>query len=268
MLYQGGLGLLDKDYYVDEDKADKREAYVQYIGRVFALLGAAGVTEYTTEEAQKKAANQVLELETALADAHLTRTACRDPELTYNKRTLVELQAMCAAAAAKRHQELQISSRPGVTWAEYLSKPPSALTPPPSSEALNQVFNWEEYFQLIGKEKAQLGDINVATVRGIEKMFELLCFWDGPGLQDYLVFQTVRSFSDCHLPIAFKEAHFDFYESTLKGTTEMKPRWKTVLAHMEVMFVCSVLFCLSCCGVNTWDACLCYMCLFEDAILV
>ena len=61
-LYQGGLGLLDKDYYFDEDKADKRAEYVLYIQRVFSLLGTAGVAEYATEKAQKDAAGEVSKL--------------------------------------------------------------------------------------------------------------------------------------------------------------------------------------------------------------
>lgn len=246
MLYQGGLGLLDKDYYFDEDKADKRQEYVLYIQRVFSLLGSVGIAEYSTDEAQKEAARQVFQLETDLAGAHLTRTACRDPELTYNKKTLEDLQTLCASAAAKRHTEMQISSSPGVTWSEYLTKPLSALTPPPSAEALDKLFNWEEYFELIGKKKDELGEINVATIRGIEKAFELLCLSETPALQHYLVFHTVLSFSDCHLPMVFKEAHFQFYETVLKGTTEMKPRWKTVLAHMEVGLT----------SVGCWSVCL------------
>jgi predicted metalloendopeptidase len=245
MLYQGGLGLLDRDYYFDEDKADKRAEYVLYIQRVFALLGASGVADYSTEEAQKEAAKQVFQLESALADAHYTRTACRDPELTYNKKTLEEIKVMCADYAARRHKETQISASSGVTWADYLTKPPAPLAPAPSAEYFNSLFNWEEYFKLIGKEKDQLGDVNVATITGIEKAFELLCLSDSPDLQHYLVFHTALSFSDGHLPQAFKEAHFDFYEKTLKGTTEMKPRWKTVLAHMEVciLFFNSILPC-------------------------
>lgn len=233
-MYQGGLGLLDRDYYFDEDKADKRAAYQTYIRQVFALLGASGVVEYATEEAQKEASDCVFQLEMSLAEAHLTRTACRDPELTYNKKSLEGIKALSAEYAAKRHKERQLFSSEGLSWATYLATGSPSILQPPSADDFHSRFDWEEYFNLIGKCKGNLGDINVATIGGIEKAFELLCVSDGPNLQHYLIFHTVLSFSDCHLPTAFKEAHFEFYEKVLKGTSEMKPRWKTVLAAMEV----------------------------------
>ena len=234
-LYQGGLGLLDRDYYFDADKADKRAAYLLYIQKVFALLGAHGVSDYATEEAQQVASEQVMQMETTLAEAHLTRTECRDPELTYNIKTLDEIKEMCTESCARQHTHLQLTSSPGVSWAAYLSSGAPRLTPPPSPDYLNSRFNWEEYFKLVGKDKDALGKVNVATIGGVKKAFELLCLSDTSDLQHYLIFHVVLSFSDSHIPIAFKEAHFDFYEKVLKGTTEMKPRWKTVLAAMEVL---------------------------------
>jgi len=232
-LYQGGLGLLDRDYYFDADKAEKREAYQLYIQKVFALLGDNGVADYATEEAQKEASKQVFGLETSLASAHLTRTACRDPELTYNKKSLDEISLMCTEFAAKRHIEDQLTSSPGLSWATYLTSSVPCLTSPPAAADLLSRFNWDEYFKLIGKDKDHLGDVNVATIDAIEKVFELLCLSESSDLQHYLIFHTVLRYSDCHLPMSFKEAHFEFFEKELKGTTEMKPRWKTVLAAME-----------------------------------
>ena len=104
MLYQGGLGLLDRDYYFDDDKADKREKYLIYVEKVFALLGRYGLFEYATEESQKAAANDVFQLEMGLAQSHLTRTECRDPELTYNMRSVEALNVLCAEAATKSYK--------------------------------------------------------------------------------------------------------------------------------------------------------------------
>jgi predicted metalloendopeptidase len=176
----------------------------------------------------------VFDLETSLAASHMTRTACRDPELTYNMKSLEEIKLLCAEAAAARHKEIQIASGTGVSWATYLTKAPPVLEPAPSHDAFNNIFNWEEYFRLTGKDKDQLGEVNVATIGAIERAYELMCLSDKSDLQHYLIFHSVLSFSDCHLPQVFKEAHFEFYEKILKGTTEMKPRWKTVLASMEV----------------------------------
>jgi putative endopeptidase len=238
MLYQGGLGMPDRDYYFDEDKVEQRGQYQSYIQQVFALLGASGVTEYSDERQQQEAAKQVLELEVSLAASHLTRTSCRDPELTYNKKSLEQVRDMCCSTAAKRHQEDQRAGSAGVSWAGYLTRAPPLLAPPPLADVINSRFNWEEYFRLIGKDKETLGDLNVATISGIERAFEILSLPDtAPGLQHYLVFHTALSFSEGHLPRAFKQAHFDFYEKALKGTSDMKPRWKTVLAALEVIMI-------------------------------
>ena len=119
-LHQGGLGLPDRDYYFDEDKAEKRELYVAHVERVLGLLGEPA------EEAKKGAA-AVMRLETALAAAHLTRTERRDPETTYNKMAVAKLAALCKG---------------GIEWARYLEligkKQPKGLnvdTPPALANA-------------------------------------------------------------------------------------------------------------------------------------
>lgn len=83
-LAQGGLGLLDRDYYFDEDKADKRELYAKHIAKVLQLV----VPGAYTEESATAAATAVYELELKLAGSHMTKTEKRDPEKTYNKMTL------------------------------------------------------------------------------------------------------------------------------------------------------------------------------------
>jgi putative endopeptidase len=92
-LGQGGLGLPDRDYYTDEDKADKREAYVKHIAK---MLDMAGVTDGD--------ASAIFEFEKSIAATHMTKTERRDPQKTYNIVTIAELDEYC----------------PGVDWAEYL----------------------------------------------------------------------------------------------------------------------------------------------------
>ncbi|KAJ3271013.1 hypothetical protein HDV01_007163, partial [Terramyces sp. JEL0728] len=88
LMGQGGLGLPDRDYYLEESKAEKAEQY-----KIFAkkLLIAAGVSE---EEAQTDAL-EVYALEKKLAEISIPREEMRDPVKNYNKRTLVELQELC-----------------------------------------------------------------------------------------------------------------------------------------------------------------------------
>ena len=85
---QGGLGLPDRDYYTKEDDKSKemRTAYVAHVQKTFELLGDDAAT--AAAEAQA-----VMAIETRLAQASMTRVQQRDPNATYNKMTLVELNA-------------------------------------------------------------------------------------------------------------------------------------------------------------------------------
>ncbi|MEM1024834.1 MAG: M13 family metallopeptidase [Myxococcota bacterium] len=77
-LDQNGLGLPDRDYYFDEDKAEIREAYVAHIAKMFELTGARAKTAASD-------AKKVMSLETRLADASLDRTSRRDPNKLYHR---------------------------------------------------------------------------------------------------------------------------------------------------------------------------------------
>ena len=81
----GGLGLPDKDYYLNPDArfVAIREAYVEHIQR---MLGFAGVTD------GKARAEQVLALETALAKPQWERAKRRDRDKTYNVSTFAQFQ--------------------------------------------------------------------------------------------------------------------------------------------------------------------------------
>ena len=86
---QGGLGLPDRDYYTKTDPKSValRAAYTAHIARMLTLLGDDPST--AGMEAQT-----VLALETQLAEASMTRVERRDPNATYNKMTLAQLDAL------------------------------------------------------------------------------------------------------------------------------------------------------------------------------
>ena len=88
-LRQGGLGLPDRDYYTKEDAKSKeiRERYVQHVQKMFGLLG-------DSPEAAKKNAATVMRIETALAEASLTRVEMRDPYKLKNKLKVADLRAL------------------------------------------------------------------------------------------------------------------------------------------------------------------------------
>jgi putative endopeptidase len=78
-LYQGGLGLPNRDYYVDDDARATalRSAYVEHVGNVLVLLGASA-------QAARRDAAGVMAIETELARASRKLEALRDVEANYN----------------------------------------------------------------------------------------------------------------------------------------------------------------------------------------
>ena len=85
-LTQSGLGMPNRDYYLDEgEKSDElRAAYVKYLR---AMLTAAG------DENPLGSARKIMAFETAMARSHWTNTKRRNRSLTYNKMSLDELKA-------------------------------------------------------------------------------------------------------------------------------------------------------------------------------
>jgi putative endopeptidase len=224
-LYQSGLGLPDRDYYFDADKADKRAKYLQYIEDLFELVESSFSSVGNEGEADggekksssfsflsslnsKEIAKAILAFETSLASLHLTRTASRDPTLTYNKMTINELITLT-------------SSNYDLHWSNYLTYGSSPRLP----------FSWLQYFQSIGKSADILGDINLYSKTLISK-FPSLIENHSTILPFYCFFHVINSFSS-HLPAAFVNLSFHFYDKELKGTTELFPRWKRGLFALE-----------------------------------
>lgn len=86
-IYQSGLSLGQKEYYLDTDKATVtiREAFKAHITKMFQLFG------FSKGAATKKMQN-VMKIETELAKVSRSRTELRNPEANYNKMTLKEFQ--------------------------------------------------------------------------------------------------------------------------------------------------------------------------------
>jgi putative endopeptidase len=88
-LNQGGLGLPDRDYYFRDDPKSK-EIRAKYVTHVTKMLELAG----EKPDAAAAGAAAVMDVETKLAKASLTRVENRDPQKTYNKMTLAELEKL------------------------------------------------------------------------------------------------------------------------------------------------------------------------------
>lgn len=100
-LFQSGLGMPDRDYYLSDkpEPTRVREAYIAHATRLLALFGI-----------EKSVATQkvtaVMRIETRLAKASMNKVDLRDPHKTYHKKTLRALAA----------------HTPGLRWRAYLEK--------------------------------------------------------------------------------------------------------------------------------------------------
>ena len=100
-LYQGGIGLGEKEYYLEDDEATKniREEYKKHIVKMFQLAGM-------DEAKATKSMEAVMEIETRLAKVSYSAVEQRNPAANYHKMTLDELK-----------KEI-----PGFDWDAYLNK--------------------------------------------------------------------------------------------------------------------------------------------------
>jgi endothelin-converting enzyme/putative endopeptidase len=101
VLAAGGLGLPDRDYYVNDDARSKeaRERYVEHLGRLLALLG-------DTPARAAEGARTAMAMETALAKASLTRVEKRDPYKIYHRMDVPGLAKLA----------------PSLRWKDYLAR--------------------------------------------------------------------------------------------------------------------------------------------------
>ena len=99
-LYQGGIGLGEKEYYLEDDEATKniREGYKAHIVKMFQLIGQ-------DEKQATKSMEAVMEIETRLAKKAYNAVEQRNPAANYHMFTLDELK-----------KEI-----PGLDWDAYLN---------------------------------------------------------------------------------------------------------------------------------------------------
>ena len=85
-LFQSGLGMPDRDYYLQQsdDMKSTRQAYVAHLARMFELAG---------ESDGQRRAEAIMAFETEIAKVHWTRVDSRDAEKTYNKMKVADLVA-------------------------------------------------------------------------------------------------------------------------------------------------------------------------------
>ncbi|MDQ3026011.1 MAG: M13 family peptidase [Pseudomonadota bacterium] len=96
-IFQGGLGLPDRDYYLKDDDAKLSEARAKYRAHIEKMLGMAG------ERNAAAAAGEIMALETRLARVQWTKVENRDPVKTYNRVELAKLAALAPSYAWPRY---------------------------------------------------------------------------------------------------------------------------------------------------------------------
>ena len=87
-LYQLGLGLPDRDYYLKPDDEKLSDALQKYQTHIATMLDMVGDSDAAG------AAAAIVALETALAEVQWTKVENRDPVKTYNKVALSDLPAL------------------------------------------------------------------------------------------------------------------------------------------------------------------------------
>ena len=96
-VYSNGMGMPDRDYYLDDKYKPQRGAYRAYIQRIFEMTGQADATA---------TADKVLAFETGIAKISWPQTDLRDIRKLNNPMTLEQLQAYA----------------PQIAWGEYLGE--------------------------------------------------------------------------------------------------------------------------------------------------
>jgi len=150
-LEQGGLGLPDRDYYLDPSErfATIRAKYLIHIQHIFQLAG------YDSVKAVQNAST-IMRIETDLAKASMTRLDLRDPNKTYHKMSVAELSKLA----------------PDFNWNSYfnaigLENPGDIIVSQPDffkevnhQIQVNSVDDWKTYFtwNLLKSSAAYLND--------------------------------------------------------------------------------------------------------------
>jgi len=172
----GGIGLPDRDYYTktDEKSVELRNKYVAHVQRMFELVGEK-------PEVAKAEAAKVMQIETSLAKASLTRVERRDPHKLFHKVNFKGLQEMTPA------------------------------------------FDWTMYIKDVGLPAQNTFNVTEpAFYKELNRQFQSLPLAD---IKTYLRWHVTHAYAP-YLSSAFVNENFNFYGKTLRGTPQLRLRWK------------------------------------------
>ncbi|HAE95005.1 MAG TPA: zinc metalloprotease [Hyphomonas atlantica] len=200
---QSGLGIGDRDYYLT-DSEKNLEIRAAYKTMLATLLTEAG---YDDPEA---AADRVIALETRMAEAHWDRAAGRNRNLTYNKMTRAELEALAGDfPLATMLMDLGLNGE--------------------DAFVVRQVTPTAEEIEENGLTPEQLKKVSGGGIAGL---FEIMQTAPLEDWQAYLAAHFLIDHADV-LPKRLDEATFEFYGKTLGGAEEQRERWKRAVSTVE-----------------------------------
>lgn len=182
-IHQGGLSMGERDYYLEDDEPTEkiREAYKQYVRKMFVMAGA--------DDAEAERGMQaVLAIETRIARASRSATELRDVEGNYHKMSYSEL----------------LADYPGIDWSTLL----------------------------LFYGVPAVGEVSVNQPEPIHEVEKILNETSIDDLKRYLCFKVVDDAAN-YLSDDFRAASFDFYNRTMSGAEQDRPRWKRAVGAVE-----------------------------------
>ncbi|NOQ26312.1 MAG: M13 family peptidase [Bacteroidales bacterium] len=179
IISQGGLGMANRDYYVNEDDRSEelRKAYILHLEKMLVFSG------FSKEKAEN-GAQTIMNIESRLAHASMTKFESRDPHATYNKMTQENIAVLYSN------------------------------------------FNWNSYFVNLGLKYD--GDINVKQTEFFAELNKMFVDVPVEDWKTYFQWNLINTTSS-NLTQEIQEQDFDFYGRTMRGSEQMKERWRRVL---------------------------------------
>lgn len=103
-VWQSGLGIGDRDYYLTPSQQNTRDQYVALLTEMFRISNYSQMVNMNGKEDQL--AKSVLKLETDMAQKFMDKNTLRDPFKTHNIKTIDELQKMIPVLDVKNYLQI------------------------------------------------------------------------------------------------------------------------------------------------------------------
>ena len=198
----GGLGLPDRDYYLDDSEKNLtlRAQYKDYLA---FLLGKAGYAD------PKAAAERVYTLEKQFAALGWDRAIARNPELTTTRVTPAQLKAVAGGFPV----DTMLTGMKLAQQRDFIVQ----QMPPPEEVLTKLGLTPEQRAKLGGGMPAMLAVLNTAPIADIQA-------WAAAHF---------LSANAAVLPSEIDDANFAFYGKTLQGRTAQRARWQRGVSFVE-----------------------------------